>query len=71
MFIANKKRLITRIVENLVLSLIGYLFPHFTDILDLNILVLLVVVDFLTGTRKLCGDYHCVCASGDHAFGLL
>ena len=38
MFLSNKKRLTLRVAENVILSLIAFFFPRFTDILDLNIL---------------------------------
>ena len=37
-FLSNKKRLTLRVAENVILSLIAFFFPRFTDILDLNIL---------------------------------
>ena len=40
-FLSNKKRLALRLAENVILSLIAYFFPRFTDILDLNILTIL------------------------------
>ena len=67
MFITNRKRVISRCAQVLVMSLVGYAFPNFKDILNLDILLSLSACS-VTGTRQLHRDCHRVLLSRGAAF---